>query len=510
VSPNLADRVRRFRSIRALVIGEAMLDSYLRGQASRLSREAPVPIVALDDRDDAPGGAANTAVNVTSLGGSAQLLSVIGDDAEGQRLAASLEAQGVAPTDLVIAAERSTLTKERILAGDQMLARVDSGSTEALDEADEAELLDRLSRAYTDADVVIVSDYDYGVMTPGVLEALEKLESDDPKPLIVDARDLTRYRALPVTAAKPNYTEAARLLGESERRGSKARAMQVGSSADRLLDLTGAEIVAVTMDADGVFVFERDAPPYRTYCRPRSDSQATGGGDTFVAALALALASGAPTTDAAELASAAATVVVAREGTATCSDRDLILTLSAETKRIVDREQLRDRVAYHRSQGRRVVFTNGCFDILHRGHTTYLNRAKALGDVLFVGVNDDASVRRLKGPGRPINTLDDRLQVLEALSCVDHVVPFSEDTPVGLLEVVRPDVFAKGGDYTMDNLPEAPLVERMGGSVQLLPLVDDRSTSRIIARVRRDRDGHRADDRRAPVSTSGRGDIAVR
>ena len=497
---DLAGRVWGFRGTRALVLGEAMLDSYLHGDAHRLSREAPVPIVTVADRIDAPGGGANTAVNVVSLGGEATLLSVVGDDDDGRRLSAALDAAGVEPGELILAAGRATLAKERVLAGNQMLVRMDSGTTAELDTALEDKLVDRLAAVYPECDVVIVSDYDYGVVTPRVVAALGELLADDPRPLVVDARDLRRYRRLPVTAVKPNYGEAMRLLGEPERRGSKERALQVASLADRLLEATGARMVAVTMDADGVFLFERGAEPYRTYCRPQTETQATGGGDTFVATLALALASGCRTPEAAELAGRAASIVVGRPGTATCSAADLQQALSISGKRIRDLDALRSRVEFHRSQGRRIVFTNGCFDIIHRGHITYLDRAKELGDLLIVGVNGDDSVRRLKGEGRPINGLDDRLAVLEALSCVDHVVAFDEDTPEALLETVRPDVFAKGGDYSRSTLPEAELVERLGGTVQILPLVDERSTTGIIARARSSEqriDGREGTKRRA-------------
>jgi D-beta-D-heptose 7-phosphate kinase/D-beta-D-heptose 1-phosphate adenosyltransferase len=484
VIADLATRVGAFSSLRVLVVGEAMLDSYLRGDAHRLSREAPVPIIAVGGRTDAPGGAANTALNVATLGASATLLSIVGEDDGAARLTRTLEDAGVDATRLIRSPDRATLTKERIMAGEQILVRVDDGTTEAIDAAAEDALIERLEEAYKDADLVIVSDYDYGVVTPRVLAALRDLESASPVPLVVDARDLRRYRRLPVTAVKPNYAEAIGLLGEAPQRGAKLRVAQIAANRERLLELTGAEIVAVTMDADGVFVFERDAPAYRTYARPRNDAQATGGGDTFVATLALALASGSSTPEAAELASTAAAVVVGKPGTATCTALDLVNALSVGGKRVDDTDELARLVESHRAQGRRIVFTNGCFDILHRGHVTYLDRAKGLGDVLIVAVNADDSVRRLKGPTRPINSLDDRLLVLEALSCVDHVIAFDTDTPEPLLEVVRPDVFAKGGDYSRESLPEAPLVERLGGTVQILPLVDDRSTTRIIDRAR--------------------------
>lgn len=473
------------RGRRIAVLGEAILDSYLEGRADRMSREAPVPIVALDSRMDAPGGAANTAVNVARMSGQATLLSVVGADAEGERLRAALRAAGVRDDGLLSRRTRATLAKQRLLAGGQMIVRFDTGTTDAIDAPTEDELIGRLSEIADDIDGLIVSDYGYGVVTERIVTAIAELQRRRPRVLVVDARDLRRYRDIGATAVKPNYGEAVRLLGERELVGASARASQVGAQGDRLLELTGARIVALTVDTDGAFVFERGQPPYRTYARPRSQSRASGAGDTFVATLTLALAGNLSTPLATELASAAAAVVVGKDGTASCAIDELAEALStAAGKRLEAPDRLAARIAFHRDQGRRIVFTNGVFDILHRGHITYLNRAKALGDVLVVAVNSDDSVRRLKGAERPINGLDDRLEVLEALSCVDHVVAFEEDTPADLIRVVRPDVYVKGGDYTPDRLPEAPLVESLGGTVQILPYIEDRSTTGVIARVR--------------------------
>jgi D-beta-D-heptose 7-phosphate kinase/D-beta-D-heptose 1-phosphate adenosyltransferase len=285
-----------------------------------------------------------------------------------------------------------------------------------------------------------------------------------------------------VTAVKPNFRQALGLLGASDRGGPRPEL--IAAEGERILAETGARIAAVTLDSEGALVLERGRDPYRTYARREADSRSMGAGDTFAAALALALAAGADTPGAAELASAAAGVVVAKEATACCASDELLAAMTGEGKVIADRDRLAAVLARHREEGRRVVFTNGCFDLLHRGHVTYLSRAKTLGDVLVVGLNSDDSVARLKGPDRPLNPLADRAHVLAALSCVDLVAPFSEPTPERLLETVRPDVFVKGGDYTRAMLPEAPLVERLGGRVELLPYVEDRSTTGIIERIR--------------------------
>ncbi|GBF08022.1 bifunctional protein HldE [Deinococcus aerius] len=480
----LSEHLDEFRGLRVAVIGEAMLDSYLYGSADRLCREAPVPIVSLHGRHDVPGGGANAAMNVRALGASVEFLSVVGLDAEGDRLLRGLEEAGVDTSGVVRSPTRETLVKRRVMAASQLLLRLDQGTESDLAGPDEDALLDRLRAAFRRADAVIVSDYGYGILTPRVIAALAGEQARSPRVLVLDAKRPERYREVGVTAVKPNYGEALAMLRETPRHTREDRLAQVAAWEDAVLERTGARIVAVTLDVEGALVFERGQPPYRTFTRPNSGANATGAGDTFVSALALALAAGADTPAAADLASAAATIAVGRDGTTTCTAAELRDFLTAERK-VLDRDGLVTRIAALREGGRRVVFTNGCFDLLHRGHITYLNQAKALGDVLVVGLNSDDSVRRLKGPSRPINPTEDRAQVLAALSCVDLIVPFAEDTPIRLIEALRPDVYVKGGDYTRETLPEAPLVEALGGEVRLLPYLEDRSTTGIIERVRR-------------------------
>ena len=484
MSSNLAQLVDSFAGLHVLVVGEAMLDSYLEGEAGRLSREAPVPIVSLSGRADVPGGAANTAANAQSLGARATLLSVVGNDPEAELLRRALEERGVSTEHVLADPSRRTLAKHRLLASGQMLMRFDQGSTEPIEGAGERQLVERLAQLFSAADAVIVSDYGYGVLTPAVIGALAELMRREPRLLTVDSKQLGAYRDVGVTAVKPNYSQALELLAADPADNGGARREAIARHAHRILDLTGAQVAAVTLDTEGAVVVERGAPPYRTYARPTVNSRATGAGDTFATALTLALAAGAHTPAAAELASAAAAIVVAKDHTALCSAEALREYVAGESKHVTDISRLIAQVERHREHGRRIVFTNGCFDILHRGHIAYLNRAKSLGDVLVVGVNSDESVRRLKGAGRPINPLEDRAQVLAALSCVDHIIAFEENTPVDLIRAVRPDVFVKGGDYTRAMLPEVPVVEEVGGEVEILPYVRDRSTTGIIERIR--------------------------
>ena len=482
MSDRLPDLIDRFAGRRVLVVGDAMLDGYLEGTCGRVCPEAPVPVVNLCRSELAPGGAANVAVNARALGADVRLLGVIGDDAEADDVARSLSDGGVSPDHLIRRRGRRTLAKRRVVAAGQIVCRLDHGDTGPIDEECEARLVQRLIDLWLESEAVVISDYGYGTVTENVIAAIADLQRQHPRVAVGDSKRLAAFRSVGLTAVKPNYPETLHLLG-LEPEPYRSRAEQVGSLGSRILELTGAQIAALTLDVEGAVVCERGRPPYRTYADPRPHAQASGAGDTYAAALAVALLVGAGTPAAAELAAAAAAVVVDKNGTTYCSTRELRDRVT-DAGKITGREAIAARLVNERRHGRRIVLTNGCFDILHRGHVTYLTRAKALGDILVVGVNTDAGIRRLKGPERPINALEDRLQVLAALSCIDWLVPFDEDTPHEIIRAVRPDVFVKGGDYTRERLPEAPLVEELGGEIRILSLVADRSTTGLIEKIR--------------------------
>lgn len=486
--PALRPLVDEFADLSVLVVGDALLDRWLHGASTRLCREAPVPQVDLDARVDVPGGAANAAGNLAALGARTSLLAVVGDDPEGDALLGAAAAAGVDVEPVIVDPARTTATKHRLTAAGQLLMRFDQGTRGPLGPSAERALVDRLRALLPQVDALVVSDYDGGVRTPAVLAAVAAWShrpGAGPRVCTVDARDPAAWARIRPTAVKPNHTEAARLLGLPEAPRGVDRAEAITVHGARLLAATGARIAAVTLDTDGAVVLEQGQPPYRTYAAAVETPRPTGCGDTYAAALTLALAAGGGTIEAAELASAAAGVVVRKPGTAPCTAEELRRGDAVGLKRLEGPWAVEAAVRAHRVAGRRIVFTNGCFDLLHRGHVTYLSRAKALGDVLVVAVNDDASVARLKGPARPINPVGDRLEVLAALSCVDHVVAFADDSPTDLLRATRPDVYVKGGDYTRETLPEAPLVEALGGAVAILDYLDDRSTTGMIERMSR-------------------------
>lgn len=484
MSNNLLELMDAFSTLKILVIGEAMLDRYLKGSTNRLSQEAPVQVVSIEEMEDLPGGAANTATNVRSLGAEPIFLSVIGDDDEGKKLRAALKNFDISDEHLVTSPHRQTLAKQRVLANGQMMIRFDQGSTDALDAASEAALVKRIRALAPQVDGIIVSDYAYGIMTPKVLRALRTMQERTPRILVVDAKDYRPYQPLRVTAVKPNYAETLKILKLEPVDLSEDRLQQIESHGPAILENANAQIAAITLDSDGALIFERERVPYRVYGRPADHNRVAGAGDTFISALALALAAGSQASTAAELASAAAGIVVEKPGTSTCYIEELKAYISGDEKFITDNFQMAARVAAYRKQGKRIVFTNGCFDILHSGHIRYLNQAKTQGDVLIVGINSDEGVQRLKGPDRPINHLEDRAQVLAAISCVDHIIPFDDNIPYNLIRLIQPDVFVKGGDYNRERLPEAGLVEELGGQVKILPYIEDHSTTGIIERIR--------------------------
>lgn len=471
--------IEDLNGVRCVVVGDAVLDRWLAGSASRVSREAPVPVVDVAEERESPGGAANAAANAASLGAHVMFVSVVGDDEQGRRLTEHLQFYGV-DTSTVVRAEGRTTTKTRLMAGGHPVARFDGATpTRTVPRGRNGALAQALERALQDADVLIVSDYGGGVLDGPARDLVRRWHGG---PVIVDAHDLAQWRDVKPYAMTPNFAEAVRLLGEAPA-ADQDRSQWLARNSVRMLAAARVPVLAVTIDTEGAVLLQRDASPIHvaTPFGDADDSRTVGAGDAFTAAFALALGTGASPAVAAELGSMAASLTVRTPGTGVCSREDLIVEASGP---LLDADRLAQVVASHRRSGRRIVFTNGCFDVLHRGHVTYLREARAMGDVLIVALNDDASVARLKGDGRPVNSLEDRAAVLDALGSVDHLVAFSEDSPRRLIELVRPDVYVKGGDYSLDMVPEASLVHALGGRVRILSYVPDRSTTALIQRMR--------------------------
>lgn len=460
-----------FDGVPVTVVGDVMLDQYWYGGTTRISPEAPVPVVRVDGVEERPGGAANVALNLAALGATPFLLGVVGHDEAADRLEEHLTAAGV-ECDFERVAEFSTTTKLRVVSAHQQLIRLD---TEMEVPPQAAKQLARRAMAATPrASVVIYSDYAKGALAE-VQQLIRYGRSADCR-LLVDpkGRDFRKYRGASVLT--PNAAEFQAVVGPF-----RDEATLAVRAADLARDLS-LEAILVTRGEHGMTLLRPGADEFHVPARTQEVFDVTGAGDTVIATFAAVLAAGGQLTSATVLSNLAAGCVVSKLGTAVVTPTELRSAEMEASGRggIVDEEQLAVAVGNARARGKRLVMTNGCFDILHAGHVSYLSAARKLGDRLVVAVNDDDSVRRLKGPGRPVNNLARRMSVLAALKCVDWVVPFSEDTPERLIRRLRPDVLAKGGDYRPEEIAGHDAVVRSGGEVRVLQYVPGLSSSELI------------------------------
>lgn len=452
-----------------------MLDQYLFGATSRISPEAPVPVVHVQETDNRPGGAANVAVNLASLGASTRLIGAVGDDGAAKTLESILGGQGIR-CDFARVNDRPTITKTRVQSRGQQLIRLDQENAAALRDSSLTELL---ASALDGAGAAILSDYGKGALTD--VSAMIGLCREAGVPVLVDpkGRDFNKYRG--ASLITPNQGEFEAVAGEC---ATDAELAERGWQMVEDFDLTA---LLVTRSEKGMMLLESGNEPVFLSTQAREVFDVTGAGDTVIATLAGALASGQDLAASAALANLAAGLVVRKIGVATVTPGEIQVAMHQRGqggRGLVNKGELDVLVSDARQRGERVVMTNGCFDILHAGHVAYLEEAKSLGDRLVVAVNDDDSVRRLKGESRPINALDDRMLVLAGLAAVDWVIPFAEDTPAELIAAVLPDVLVKGGDYEPEEIAGGKDVLRNGGEVRVLSFRDGHSTSRIIEKLR--------------------------
>jgi D-beta-D-heptose 7-phosphate kinase / D-beta-D-heptose 1-phosphate adenosyltransferase len=471
------------KKLSVLVIGDLLLDVYMKGESHRLCPEATAPVVEVSSRQYAPGGAGNTAVNLAGFGVKVTCLGITGNDAAGRQLQHLLNRHHVTPR-LFSPPDRRTICKTRLVAGTQLIARYDTGTETVISRETEYQVMNELERIYADFDAVLVADYRKGLLTPRIISTLERLQQRYQPFLAIDAKNPAAYRNLHPSLVKPNSEEIARLLQLHLNGTNRLEVLQ--RSGEEVFKATGARITAVTLDEAGALIFEQDRLLLHTPAQKILHPQVSGAGDSYISAFTVASLYGADAAKAATIAGMAAAIAVGKTTTACCTAKELLAAAALNGKVLTETDTLEALGNFYRNNGSKIVFTNGCFDILHSGHVNYLCRARVLGDVLIVGINTDESIRRLKGSDRPVNTLAERMQVLSGLEAVTHIIPFGDitnDTPAALIKALRPQVFVKGGDYSLEDLPEARLVEEQHGEVVLLPLVKDRSTSAIIRKI---------------------------
>jgi D-beta-D-heptose 7-phosphate kinase / D-beta-D-heptose 1-phosphate adenosyltransferase len=475
----LLTHLDHFAKLHVWVVGDVMIDEYVTGAVERVSPEAPVPVVRVQATEQRLGGAANVARQIAALGGRVTLAGTIGEDDAAQRFLGMCASERIDTRAVLRLASRQTTRKLRVLGHSQQLLRLDWEDLEPATPQVSARLVAELA-AGERPDAIILSDYAKGVLTPDVIAGVAALRG--PAPLVVDPkhRDFARYRG--ATTVTPNLHELETAAGLTLDADDPAA---VAAAARPLLRTAGLESMVVTLGNRGMLVVPAAGAAVSVPATRHEVYDVTGAGDTAIAVLALALADGAPLAHAAQLANAAAGVAVCQVGAVAVSASSIRDALAARPDgKVLSRRDLATRTATWRSAGKRIVFTNGCFDLLHAGHLALLGHAARLGDVLVLAINSDASVRRLKGPDRPLVPQAERAAVLAALTYVDAVTIFDEDTPLAVLQAVRPHVLVKGGDYKPAEVVGRELVESAGGRVEIVPLTPERSTSSLVERIR--------------------------
>lgn len=480
--------IGNFASLRVLVIGDVMLDRFVYGTVSRISPEAPAPIIRTSRVEEALGGAGNVARNITALGARCDLVGVIGTDEGGAAIRRSLAEDGSLGAYLAEAPGRITTVKVRFVAAmrNSHLLRADWEETSDVPAEIENRLIDVAATRMAHADAVILSDYGKGVLTPRLIAEIIAAARRMGKPVVVDpkGRGYGRYRH--ATAITPNVSELAQAVEEPVENSEGP----LEAAARRVIAAIGCETVLVTRSERGVVAVGNDGTTAAFPASAQRVVDVSGAGDTLVAGFCLALAGGASVANAANLANSAAGIVVGKQGTAHVSADELRQVMLSRPKFRIHSKVLARGPSLHgalsewRESGFVIGFTNGCFDILHQGHVELLRQARAQCDRLIVGLNSDASVRRLKGPTRPIQNEEARSTIIAALAFVDGVMLFDEDTPVDLIGAILPDVLIKGADYRIDQVVGREIVEAHGGRVVLVDLFPDSSTTRIVEKMR--------------------------
>lgn len=466
----------------ALVVGDVMLDRYLIGKVSRISPEAPVPVVHLSSQNDRAGGAANVAANLALLGIQTQLLGCVGDDTEGKALGSRIAELGISTEQLVTTKQRPTIAKTRILGGHQQMLRLDQEDASAFNADEQKQMSQAWKNAFAQKPaIVILSDYAKGLLSPDLCQQIIADCRTANIPLLVDPKgtDYSKYQG--ATALTPNKKETAEACNthiDDDALIAKASALKSA------LDL---DFLAVTRGDEGITLLADGAEQYIT-ATAKQVFDVSGAGDTVIATLAAGIMHGLAPFNSLQLANLAAGVVVGQVGTVPITQDMLLEAISkaqtqVQANKICYLAELQEKVQLWQRNNQKIVFTNGCFDLLHAGHVTYLEKAKQRGDKLILGLNTDRSVSALKGPTRPVVNENDRARVLAALESVDAVILFDDDTPLSLINTIKPDVIAKGSDYTADQVVGGKEVESWGGEIALIDLVEGRSTSNIIKKM---------------------------
>ena len=468
--------------IRCLVIGDLMLDEYLWGRADRISPEAPVQVVDVIREELRLGGAGNVVHNLAAFGAQVSVCSVIGDDQNGRELLGQFSHQQIDIRAVFQDHERRTSRKTRVVAANQQIVRIDRESRDVLSGAFEQQLSAWIGAHAGEYNVIVLSDYNKGVLTPKIIAAAISAAATAGIPVLVDPKGTDYCRYAGATLLTPNRKEAEAASGIAI-----TDTATLAEAAGVIMNATGLQHLLITRSEEGMSLFSKGGEIIHIPTVAREVFDVSGAGDTVLAAVALGIASGFSMADSARLANVAAGIAVGKLGTSIVTPQEIIDTVSRAHKdshaKIKSLDTLAPLIEAEKNRGKRIVFTNGCFDLLHAGHVKYLQKARSLGDLLVLGLNSDASVRRLKGPKRPLIDQDERSHLLAALDCIDYVTIFDDDTPLALITALKPYILAKGGDYALEGVVGREIVESYGGRVELITFVDGKSTTNIIEKI---------------------------
>lgn len=473
--------ISKFDRCNILVVGDLMVDEYLWGDVERISPEAPVQVVTIKDEDFSLGGSGNVVNNVVALGAKVSAVGVIGTGSDGQLLLNKLNELGVDIAGIFQDSNRPTTRKTRIIASNQHVLRIDRETKESISEPAFEAIAKYLEDKIPDVDVVLISDYGKGLITEALMARLIAAAQKHKKITIADPKGLDFSKYSGVSLITPNKKEAALASGIEV-----VDETTLTEAGNKILQRVGIDKLLITCGKDGMVLFDRNKAPYKIRAETRQVYDVSGAGDTVLAVFGLAVASGISFEDGAVLANTSAGIVVGKVGTATVSRQELSSALKHDdiSLKHKDLSELPVLIQDMKKKGKRLVMTNGCFDLLHAGHIMLFSASKKLGDVLIVAIDDDDSVRDLKGKGRPVISARERVRVISALDSVDYVVVFSSQELSKLIEIIRPDVLTKGSNYASEEVFGRELVEQLGGRVVLIPVTEKISSTRIINNIR--------------------------
>ena len=475
--------ISKFADCHLLVIGDLMIDEYVWGNVARISPEAPVQVVSVKNEEYTLGGSGNVVNNLVTLGAKVSVLGVIGTDSDGELLQDKLKALGVDTRGIIQEPKRPTTKKTRIIAERQQVLRIDRESRRQIAPKTLASLIKQVEAIIPEVDVILISDYGKGLITPSLIAKLVSIAKTHGKLTIADPKGLDFSKYAGVSLITPNKKEAS--LASGVEFGDEESLTAIGKN---LLQKVDIQYLLITCGKDGMVFFESGHPPYRIETRAREVYDVSGAGDTVISVLGLGIAAGLPFHEAIGLANTAAGIVVGKVGTATVTPRELTQTLEQSPAETTSKYRFLDELSELckklRKDRKRIVLTNGCFDLLHVGHIKLLSASKELGDILIVAIDDDDSVTRLKGTGRPVISADERVRILSALDSIDYVLVFSSDELATVLETLRPDVLTKGSDYESEDVRGREIVESYDGQVVLIPLSEEISATQIINNIK--------------------------